>query len=236
MLSKNIRQMQQHRALMLAENTELNNQLKDMKAHIDLFKVPKGYKKFHQLKSPTAKARRKAQFKRCLNQSMIHLHEIRFAQVKLTIGDKGLDFTWCQDDLRELRSNATNILPNGLIPPNPNHVNNNSPPLNGNEDNEEFEDAPDDFPDAFSPNGSWNRIHVQKVIHVLDLYQISHKAYHDLRSTSHSILPPLNTVKREKQLMSKDINYYTNGMVIIFVKSNPKFLHLLENQSFTSFS
>ena len=48
------------------------NQMQDLK-------IAKGYKKYHMLKSPAAKARRRAIFRRCLNQSIKNLHEIKSA-------------------------------------------------------------------------------------------------------------------------------------------------------------
>ena len=152
---------------------------------------------------------------------MIHLHEIRFAHVHLIIGDKDLNFYWCAKDLRELRNKYQRLIQN----PTP-HQNNlsdtdsQSGVVTGDEDIENEENDSDIWiPDPFLSDGKWNPLHIRRIIHVLDNFQISHDSYHELRMTSRSILPPLSRIKKEKCSMSKDINYYKSGTVKINVNS-----------------
>ena len=195
------------------ENKSLQNRLEAFQENSIAMQVPRGYKKYHQLKSPTAKARRRAQFKRCLNQSLMHLHEVKNVQVKLIIGDKDVNFSWCQNDLRNLRAmlvgqdvnNDNNDEHNEM------EVDDNNQLLAGDEDLENNEQA--EHPDPFLPDGKWNPQHIRRIIHVLDIFHISHDAYHELRLTSRSILPPLHRVKKEKKSMSTGIYYYKCGKV-----------------------
>ena len=207
--SKNVKTIKDYDEVnqrLLREKSELDDKISNLQEHMNAMKIPKGYKKYHQLKSPTAKARRRAQFKRCLNQSIAHLHEIKNAQVKLIIGDKDVNLSWCENDLRELR-NGLRQLNEAADDPNLDAQNNR--PFAGDED---FEDAERitgaHAPDPFLPDGKWNTQHIQRIIHVLDMFGISHEAYHELRLTSRSILPPVYTIKREKKTMSKRIHYY----------------------------
>ena len=186
---------------------------------MNALKVPKGYKKYHKLKSPTAKAKRKAQFKRCLNQAIINLHEIRNTQVRLVIGDKDVNLNWSLNDLKEMQRNPDHLAANaqnndGNIPDNRENGS-----VTGDEDLDADEgNGNSDFPDAFLPDGSWNPGHIRCIIHVLDLFHISHDAYHELRLTSRSILPPVHHVKKEKKSMCQGINYYKSGTVSSSVK------------------
>ena len=63
---------------------------------------------------------------------------------------------------------------------------------------------PDDDcdPDAFHIDGSWNENHLRKIINVMDVFKISYEAYHELRMTSNSLLPPLSVLKKARTTMS----------------------------------
>ena len=199
-------------------NNALDQKIEKYDRILNGLRVPKGYKKYHQLKSPTTKGRRRAQFKRCLNTSIVHLHEIKNAQVKLLIGDKDVNLSWSQNELRDLRTNQRDL----ELLMNQEDIDmedeDGNPVIAGDEDIEIEEiTVQGSFPDPFLPDGEWNPKHLRRIIHILDIYHISHEAYHELRMTSRSVLPPIYKIKKEKTTMSRGINYYKCGTVRDFL-------------------
>ena len=200
-LERNDRRLQEGRAELLQtenlqleeEKQELNELLDQLNAHLDRFRIPKGYKKWVNLKSPVSRSKQKSQFRRCLDQAMMHLTEVSRARVQLRIGKEDIVLVWAKNHFRFLRNRVRHIL-NNRRGNNQNNVNVND--RNNQSDNEEdIEDAESD-PDAFLSDGTWNDVHIKKIIHVMDLFKISHEAYHELRMTSRSILPPLYWIKK----------------------------------------
>ena len=212
-----IRELENENQTLKDVNNDLEQKVNIYEDHVKIFKVPKVYKKYHKLRSPTAKAQRKSQFKRCLNQSIVHLKEIRNAQLKLLIGNKDINLSWSQNELKELRSKHAQLpmnLPNDVQDEEEMDVDDDNGAVAADEEIDIDGTTSDtDFPDPFLPDGKWNTQHIRRVIHVLDSYHISHEAYHELRLSSRSILPPLHRIKNEKKIMSKGINYYTCGTV-----------------------
>ena len=191
----------------LEEDKEnLQEDIQQLRAHVNAYRIPKGYKKWAQLKSPVSRAKRKSQFRRCLDQSMMHLNEVTRARVQLRIANEEVILVWAKNHFRFLRNRGRNIL---NAPPR-----NNQPAVNARNnsdiDSEEEEDIPnlETDPDAFLSDGTWNDVHIKRVIHVMDLFKISHEAYHELRMTSRSILPPLYRIKNIKKTMSTEINSF----------------------------
>ena len=162
------------------ENEALKNEIDFLRRHVSLFEVPKPKKKWHQLRSGNSIGKRKSEYRQCLNQSMIHLHEVKRARVQLRIGKKEIVFIWCQNELKEMRNNLKN------------NIKSNERKNNDYDDTiTDTDDICEDH-DAFLPDGNWNEAHLRKIIHVMDVFRISFQAYHELWMTSNSILPPLS--------------------------------------------
>ena len=194
------------------DNENLNQQLQELRRHINGFAIRKGYKKWAQLKSPVSRAKRKSQFRRCLDQSMMHLHDaftVKRARVQLRIGREDIVLVWARNHFRYLRNRGINILNNNQQNVNVNNINISDSDSQSEEDIEHGESDPD----AFLPDGTWNPVHIKRIVHVLDLFKISHEAYHELRMTSRSILPPLYRIKSIKQKMSTEINSFHHSTV-----------------------
>ena len=190
---------------LLQNNELLHERLDKVMQHIDNFQIPKPYKKWENLQSAATKAKRKCQYHRCLEQSMMYLHEATRARVQLRVGEKEVFFVWSTNDLCMLRNQAKTW--EGLS------TNNNQSSSNeGNEfidaydseDEDQIQSVDTDL-DVYLPNGSWNTTHLRRILHVMDIFKISYKAYHELRMTSRSILPPLNKLKVERNTMSNEI-------------------------------
>ena len=77
------------------------------------------------------------------------------------------------------------------------------------------ENIPEDLsdPDAFLSDGTWNKVHIRRIIHIMDSFKISNEAYHEMRMTSKSILPSISRIKKEKAIMSKEISYTAHPTV-----------------------
>ena len=73
--------------------------------------------------------------------------------------------------------------------------------------NEENVQDADSDPDAFLSDGTWNKVHIRRLVHVMDMFKISNDGYHELRMTSNGLLPPIHRIKSEKEVMSKEIPY-----------------------------
>ena len=197
---------------LLEANDLLRNQLDDVNKHMDAFQVPKPHKKWGNLKSTASKAKRQSQYRRCLDQSLMYLHEAQRARLQLRIGEKEIFFIWSKNDLSRLRRKRKNL----------ERVNRNSDPneTNGEQSDHEADSEDDDIigqsetdPDAYLANGAWNEIHLMRILNVMDLFKISYKAYHELRMTSRSILPPLNKLKKTRIRMSDEIKCFHHRTV-----------------------
>ena len=172
--------------------------------HIDAFQIPKPYKKWEDLQSGVSKAKHQAQYRKCLEQSMMYLHEAKRARVQLRIGEKEVFFVWCTNELCMLRNQARNLQALNVInESNSNQGHENIDAYDSEEENEMPTTSSD--PDPYLSNGSWNAVHLRRILHVTDIFKISYQAYHKLRMTSRSILPPLNKIKVEKNRMSNEI-------------------------------
>ena len=85
-------ELQHQIANLLEQNETLSEQLDGCHEHIDSFQIPKPTKKWCELTSPNSIAKRKCEYKRCLSQSLMYLHEVKRACVQLHIGNKEIFF------------------------------------------------------------------------------------------------------------------------------------------------
>ena len=69
----------------------------------------------------------------------------------------------------------------------------------------DFDDI--DYSEMFDCKGNWKKIHIRKLVHVLDTFRISQEAYHELHMVSKGHLPPLRRLIYEKGVMSEEIPY-----------------------------
>ena len=205
------RRQQERRAVFLQNDNvnlqeqidNLTEQVRNITCHINSSKVSRGYKRWSQLTSPVSKSKRKAQFRKCIEQSLMHLTEVKRVCVQLRIANEDVVLIWAQNHLRLLRNRAKSMLRNNTQDVNQNLDKNNAAQIES-----EYEDeiAPGkNDPDAFLSDGTWNPVHIKRIINVMDLYKISREAYHELRMTSRSILPSISRVKNTKKFMSNEI-------------------------------
>ena len=85
-------QLQQDLQNLTQRHEELREQLDACMNYIDSFEVSKPYKKWEDLVSSVTRAKRKAQYKKCLDQSMMYLHEVKWARIQLRIGENEVVF------------------------------------------------------------------------------------------------------------------------------------------------
>ena len=143
----------------------------------------------------------------------MHLHEANRVRVQIRIGQKDFVWVWSYKNLRRLRRLARNI----NRPNNPNNIRNNNDDINDNVYSEdEGMSENEDNEDAFLSDGNWNKVHIRKIINVMDLYKISFEGYHELRMTSKSILPPLSKIIKERMKMSHVITSLHHSTVNSF--------------------
>ena len=107
-----LRNLRQSVADLQEINNNLTHQLELCSQHINDFKVPKGYKKWAELISPISRNKRKASYRKCLDQSMMHLHEAERVKVSIKIGQKELGLLWSKNDLKSLRRRRRLLLNN----------------------------------------------------------------------------------------------------------------------------
>ena len=198
-------QLQHRNRELEQEHNQLHDQLEDLENHIKAFRFPRVYKKYNELTSPVGKAKRRSLFKRCIEQSLVHITEIKHATVNLRIGSKDVELFWSENELHNLRWIAKNIVGDGPV---------NDATVPENAEDTEISKGNNEA-DPFLSDGKWNPIHVRKIVHVMDAFHISMEAYHELRSASLSVLPPLYVVKIHKESMSWDINFTTDHQVSI---------------------
>ena len=91
-------------------------------------------------------------------------------------------------------------------------------------DRDEHEDIEDvDLGEIFDSQGRWQKLHVWRLIHVLDSFRISHKAYHELRMVCKGHLPPIWWLAKEKKKMSEEIPYIKHPKVSTCYKAATKY-------------
>ena len=71
----------------------------------------------------------------------------------------------------------------------------------------------------FDDNGGYIGAHKRKIVHVMDWFQISHEAYHELYMHSKGYLPPLGQLLKEKKCMSQCIPYHKHSQVCTCLKN-----------------
>ena len=69
------------------------------------------------------------------------------------------------------------------------------------------------YSSIFDSNGNWQQKHKRRIIHVMDSYQISYEAYHELRHAGQGHFPPLRQIMKEKIQMSAEIPYIKHETV-----------------------
>ena len=189
------------------ERRNLQTELYDCREHINSFNVPKPSKRWQDLISSISKAKRKAQYRKCIDQSIVHLHEAQRIRVQMKVGEQEVFIVWSEDDLQTLRNQAINVV--RPLPPEffrRNHQIQN----NGNNSDDDNNEQDKEDQDAFLSNGSWNPVHLKKIISVMDEFKISQEAYHELRLSSKSILPPINQILSAKKKMSHTIQMHAS--------------------------
>ena len=127
----------------------------------------------------------------------------------MRIGTKDVNLFWLEHESDNLRWIGRNILGEGV----PSHDSSDSESSEASHSDTEMGN---NEADPFLSDGKWNPIHVRKIVHVLDIFHISMEAYHELRSASLSVLPPLHVVKLHKESMSLDIDFTTHHEVCFY--------------------
>ena len=199
---KQYQEIQMKYIQLLDDIESLKEDLNTCREHINSFKIPKPYKKWDQLKSETSKAKRKSDYRKCLDQSMMYLHEAQRVRIQMRVGNKEIFFLWSEREMSALRRKQTTI--NSVT--NTNQIVQNSPCENFNSEEEDYIPENETDPDPFLPDGSWNKVHLRRILHVMDIFKISFKGYHELRMISRSILPALNRLKKARIEMSHEIS------------------------------
>ena len=82
-----------------------------------------------------------------------------------------------------------------------------------------------DLADIYTCEGQWRKIHICRLIHVLDTFRISHEGYHELRMVSKGHLPPMWRLAKEKVIMSEEIPYIKHPSVRMFTVT--KYLEII---------
>ena len=216
-------QMLQQQVLDVGNEKNLyRDKLYQCREHINSFKVPKPLKRWSSLRSPISRAKRKSQYRKCLDQSMMHLHEASRVRLQMRVGNEEIVIIWSQDDLRNFRAAARIVVrPHVQIPGNVANANAQLPNQRIESEDDDTIDESEDYPDAFLTNGSWNPVHLKRIVHVMDIFKISQLAYHELRMTSRSILPPINRILKIKANMSEAIQPL-HHRTVRFLTDGPK--------------
>ena len=161
-------------------------------------------KRWQDIKNEGTKRRRLNFYKDMLIETLKQMDSCKKAQVTLWICEQKVHFTWSNDDFnnstndssQQISSNVRNIYHEHTY---------GWYPKPSREEAKDFNDT--DLSEIFESSGHWRKIHLRRLIHVLDSYRISHEGYHELRMVSKGHLPPISKITREKTIMSEEIPY-----------------------------
>ena len=161
-------------------------------------------KKWANIKNEGTKRRRLNSYKDMLLDTLKQIEMCKKAQVTLWIGERKVSFSWSEDDFGVNNNGSSHLEDIELCNIYHDHTYCCWPKTNTEEhkDNNSI-----DLAEIFDANGQCGKLHLRRLIHVLDSYRISHEGYHELRMVSKGYLPPICRLAKEKKSMSKEIPY-----------------------------
>ena len=172
----------------------------------DMYKPPskkrQKCKQWDSIKSDRTKRERLSNYKDMILTSLKTIDKCHRAEISIWIEKNRVQFSWSPKDFKD-------TFPDEVTCAHANSTIFNDHPYSSKQedlDNElEYEDI--DFSEIFDANGNWKQVHIRKLVHVLDSFRISQKAYHELRMVSKGHMPPLRRLIFEKKKMSQEIPY-----------------------------
>ena len=130
------------------------------------------------------------------------------AEVTLWMQSNRVQFSWCPKNFNaDMQTNKCLNEPDIL----PDHTYFSKPLMQDEENFDDFQDL--NYSEIFDNHGNWEKLHIRRLVHVLDTFRISHEAYHELRMVSKGHLPPISRLTKEKKLMSEEIPYIKEDKV-----------------------
>ena len=201
--------------------------IRDLEYQMKDYKIPRMKKKISEMKSRSQIRHRKNIYKTCLRKTIRSFPDAVHANVSILNLNLNLNYYLSENVLRRMGVTATSIQNSRNVATDHNYS------CNGSNDQQEGIDESDHSDDErlILPNGAISARHKRCVAHVMDLYKISEKAYHELCLSCKGILPPLSEIRKERLLMSSEIPYIVNptvskllGIFIIVILQNNSLL------------
>ena len=170
-------------------------------------------KNWNELRGQRTKYRRLNDYKDMIFNTLLEIKACHRASINLWLDQNKIQFNWSPSDFRE--APFTFERNHGRF----HHVfkdHTYSCPDNSSPEHEHMNDI--DFAEIYDCDGNWQKLHIRKLVHVMDSYRISHEAYHELRMVSKGHLPPLRRLCIEKKKMSVEIPYIKHPTVRLLNK------------------
>ena len=159
-------------------------------------------KSWSQIKCEHTKRKRVSQFgEYVLTSIKNNIDECQGADLTLSIGSEKLNYQWKSKHFKDASSNSDPV-------PDLSHLNDHTYVKDFKRQPDRTEDPNSvDYSEIFDDDGNWRIRHIRKIINVMDKFRISHEAYHELRMSSKSKLPPIGQIVKEKIIMSECLPY-----------------------------
>ena len=168
-------------------------------------------KDWDQIKSDKTKQRRFNLYKDSIFSTLKELNVCHRAQITMWLPGNHITFSWGPEDFNDeveinLNDGRTQQLLEDIL-------NNHSYVKKTSLDNDDCSFNDTNFSEIYDNDGTLNKSHVQKIVHVMDCFRISHEAYHEIRTVSKGHLPLICKVCSEKKLMSEQLPYIKHPRV-----------------------
>ena len=175
-------------------------------------KLTRKRKHWNDIKDEGTKKIRLSSYKENIFNTLKQIELCNRAEVSIWLGTERMNFSWKPYDFSQMKQNdilqtnvqkqLSNIYHDHTYACKPDNE------LEGQENSQFF-----DLAEIFDSQGRWRKIHIRRLIHVLDSFRISHSGYHELRMVSKGHLPPMWRLAKEKQIMSEKLPYMKHPTV-----------------------
>ena len=201
---------------MQKDSLQLKQQVKQLKEKIVQFtetpqkRKPKQTKEWNKIGSERTKKQRLGIFKELLINTIKSMKVCHRAEIYLWLEDNRIHFSFSPVDLLQKEKfnhihseNQVNFSLDHTYCAQDTHIG----------ENDNFTDL--NYSEIYDSSANWQKSHIRRIIYVMDCFQISHEAYHELRMVSKGHLPPIGRLSKEKKVMSEEIPYHKHPKVNI---------------------
>ena len=170
-------------------------------------------KNWHQIKCDRTKHRRFNEYRDAILATLRQINVCHQAHITMWLPENPITFSWGPEDFNNDRQITVNSTKSNEVLQDILNDHSYVERIDCTQDECSFNDI--NFSEIYETDGSWNKIHIRRIVHVMDCFRISHEAYHEMRLVSKGHLPPIWKISAEKKVMSEQLPYIKHPTVSI---------------------